>query len=70
MFSTLSRVSSSTLPRFVPSSLLLRPSSLSRSFAAAPAAPPAGAGGRGGIGKDGKHEIWRDGIYDHDNEPK
>ena len=24
----------------------------------------------GPIGSDGKHEIWREGIYDHDNEPK
>ena len=24
----------------------------------------------GPIGKDGRHEIWREGIYDHDNEPK
>jgi hypothetical protein len=23
----------------------------------------------GVIGDDGKHEVWRDGIYDHDNEP-
>lgn len=23
----------------------------------------------GAIGEDGKHEVWRDGIYDHDNEP-
>jgi hypothetical protein len=23
----------------------------------------------GAIGDDGKHEVWRDGIYDHDNEP-
>jgi len=22
------------------------------------------------LGDDGKHEIWRDGIYDHDNEPQ
>jgi len=22
------------------------------------------------LGEDGKHEIWRDGIYDHDNEPQ
>ena len=22
------------------------------------------------IGSDGRHEIWREGIYDHDNEPK
>lgn len=22
------------------------------------------------IGADGRHEVWRDGIYDHDNEPK
>jgi len=22
------------------------------------------------IGKDGRHEVWREGIYDHDNEPK
>ena len=22
------------------------------------------------FGEDGKHEIWRDGIYDHDNEPQ
>ena len=26
--------------------------------------------GKGPIGQDGKHEIWREGIYDHDNEPK
>ena len=24
----------------------------------------------GPIGTDGRHEIWREGIYDHDNEPK
>lgn len=24
----------------------------------------------GAIGEDGRHEIWREGIYDHDNEPK
>jgi hypothetical protein len=24
----------------------------------------------GPIGADGRHEIWREGIYDHDNEPK
>ena len=22
------------------------------------------------IGADGRHELWREGIYDHDNEPK
>ena len=22
------------------------------------------------LGSDGRHEIWREGIYDHDNEPK
>ena len=22
------------------------------------------------IAKDGRHEVWREGIYDHDNEPK
>ena len=22
------------------------------------------------IGTDGRHEIWREGIYDHDNTPK
>ena len=22
------------------------------------------------IGADGRHEVWREGIYDHDNEPK
>ena len=26
--------------------------------------------GKGPIGMDGKHELWREGIYDHDNEPK
>ena len=26
--------------------------------------------GKGPIGMDGKHEIWREDIYDHDNEPK
>lgn len=26
--------------------------------------------GDGPIGQDGRHEIWREGIYDHDNEPK
>ena len=25
---------------------------------------------KGPIGEDGRHEIWREGIYDHDNEPK
>jgi hypothetical protein len=25
---------------------------------------------KGPLGKDGRHEIWREGIYDHDNEPK
>lgn len=24
----------------------------------------------GPIGKDGRHEIWREDIYDHDNEPR
>lgn len=24
----------------------------------------------GPIGADGRHEVWREGIYDHDNEPK
>jgi hypothetical protein len=24
----------------------------------------------GPIGDDGRHELWREGIYDHDNEPK
>lgn len=24
----------------------------------------------GPIGTDGRHEIWREDIYDHDNEPK
>jgi len=24
----------------------------------------------GVIGADGRHEVWREGIYDHDNEPK
>ena len=24
----------------------------------------------GPIGVDGRHELWREGIYDHDNEPK
>ena len=24
----------------------------------------------GPLGEDGRHEIWREGIYDHDNEPK
>ena len=24
----------------------------------------------GVLGEDGRHEIWREGIYDHDNEPK
>jgi hypothetical protein len=28
------------------------------------------AAGKGPIGADGRHEIWREGIYDHDNEPK
>jgi hypothetical protein len=22
------------------------------------------------IAQDGRHEVWREGIYDHDNEPK
>ena len=22
------------------------------------------------LGSDGRHEVWREGIYDHDNEPK
>lgn len=26
--------------------------------------------GRGPIAEDGRHEVWREGIYDHDNEPK
>ena len=26
--------------------------------------------GKGPIGMDGRHEIWREDIYDHDNEPK
>jgi hypothetical protein len=25
---------------------------------------------QGAIGEDGRHELWREGIYDHDNEPK
>lgn len=24
----------------------------------------------GPIASDGRHEVWREGIYDHDNEPK
>jgi hypothetical protein len=24
----------------------------------------------GPIAADGRHEVWREGIYDHDNEPK
>jgi hypothetical protein len=24
----------------------------------------------GPIAPDGRHEVWREGIYDHDNEPK
>ena len=24
----------------------------------------------GPLGEDGRHELWREGIYDHDNEPK
>ncbi len=63
MFASLSRSSSSSLHRSASS---LRPT-LARAFGAA-ATPP--SGDRGGIGKDGKHEIWREGIYDHDNEPK
>eukprot|EP00978_Attheya_sp_CCMP212_P032000 scaffold122974_cov53-Attheya_sp.AAC.2 len=33
---------------------------------------PAEGGGKpeGPIGEDGRHELWREGIYDHDNEPK
>lgn len=27
-------------------------------------------GAKGPIGTDGRHEIWREDIYDHDNEPK
>lgn len=27
-------------------------------------------GAAGPIAEDGRHEIWREGIYDHDNEPK
>ena len=27
-------------------------------------------GTSGPIGDDGRHEIWREDIYDHDNEPK
>jgi len=30
----------------------------------------ASSAGIGPIGEDGRHEIWREGIYDHDNEPK
>ena len=30
----------------------------------------ASSAGQGPIGQDGRHEIWREGIYDHDNEPK
>lgn len=26
--------------------------------------------GVGPIGADGRHELWREDIYDHDNEPK
>jgi len=26
--------------------------------------------GQGPIAQDGRHEVWREGIYDHDNEPK
>lgn len=30
-----------------------------------------GASSSGGpLGTDGRHEIWREDIYDHDNEPK
>jgi hypothetical protein len=25
---------------------------------------------KGPLGDDGRHEVWREGIYDHDNEPK
>jgi hypothetical protein len=25
---------------------------------------------KGPIAADGRHEVWREGIYDHDNEPK
>jgi hypothetical protein len=28
------------------------------------------AADNGPIGEDGRHELWREGIYDHDNEPK
>jgi len=24
----------------------------------------------GAIGRDGRHEVWREGIYDQDNNPK
>ena len=29
-----------------------------------------GTDASGPLGEDGRHEIWREGIYDHDNEPK
>lgn len=29
-----------------------------------------GSSAAGPIGADGRHEIWREDIYDHDNEPK
>jgi hypothetical protein len=44
--------------------LLLRQSSSSRSLSTKAARTG------GPIGSDGRHEIWREGIYDHDNEPK
>ena len=43
---------------------LLRQQSVARAFSTKAARTG------GPIGSDGRHEIWREGIYDHDNEPK
>jgi len=45
---------------------------LCRSFLRAKSTQVEGASpaDKGPIGKDGRHEIWREDIYDHDNEPR
>jgi hypothetical protein len=50
----------------------LRRSSLIRAALRAKSTQVEGTGpaGQGAIGEDGRHELWREGIYDHDNEPK
>lgn len=47
-----------------------RATDLIRNAAAARSLSSKAARTGGPIGSDGRHEIWREGIYDHDNEPK